>query len=171
MAARPTRWDRRVTSGPQQTSPSWQVEIAVLAPGETLLRSIICVDLMLDTGTTLFPQLDWASAHGIFGEPPGSGTFLKPITDVASTSPRWVYWDQVRWTTEAYNATAGATTYLGRLTDDSGRIDTRSQLRNNDTLGNSEHVYWAFETAIPIVADAVGIDFSMSSQCLIETAA
>ena len=170
MAGRPTRWDRRVTSGPQQTSPSWQNEVCVLAPGETLLRTIVCIDLYLDTTSTLFPQLDEASAHGLFAEAPGSGVYITPITDVASTNPRWIYWDQVRWTTEAYNAVAGSTTYVGRLTDDSGRFDTRSQFRNNDATHDT-HLYWTFETAIPLVSEAVGIDFSMSSQCLIETAA
>lgn len=170
MASRPTFWSRYIQSGPQQTTASFIETVATIAPGQTLLRTIVCLDLYIDSASTLWPQLDAGAAWGLMPLKEGETNILLPYDGASSIDPRWIFWDQVTWITEEASDVAGTIAYLARIDPHNRYTDTRSQYRNNIT-GYNQPLQLGFQWKLSPFPANTAIDMSFSVQCLIEEAA
>jgi hypothetical protein len=117
--------------------------IGTLAPGETLTRSILTMELLWTDAGTPYTWAGVGVAYGLWVQPGNSLPAITPIGNVGSTNPRWLWWDSPIWVEGQPSPGSPSTTYVARNTEPSTYIDCKSQWRN-DTAVN-QYVWWGIE--------------------------
>lgn len=138
------QWRRNRVNGNATTSPfQTNVDMATIAVGETVVRSIVTFDYWVDSNTTEFIDVQHQINYGISYAPSSTAPLIFPWSSYASTSPRWIYWDQLETRPIEIFDVAGTIYYLVKNGEGSRYIDTRTQWKN--TNPTAEHLWFSIE--------------------------
>lgn len=135
-------WSRAMASS-TGTGLWQQFPLAIIPPGDTLMRSVIGIDAFIQSSSEQFGDAGFTHAWGMYATPTPGGDVRHPIANADATSPRWIWWDQLHWDVLVAETIAGSTSYIARNSAESKRTDTRTQLLNDTT--SNWYVYLGVE--------------------------
>ena len=161
-------WVRNRISGTSAASPFFlSHNIAAVADGQTVRRSIVTFDWWLDSTTTLFVDAPLTVNYGISISTSNTAMLTTPWTDASTTGERWVYWDQLETRPIYTYDLSGTVYYLAKNGDGSRYLDTRIQYKNS--TGAARYLWFGVEPDPGNVANVADTYWTMSSSVLIET--
>jgi hypothetical protein len=161
-------WARHRVSGNATASPfRTDVNMATVPIGSTVRRSIVTFDWWVDSNTTEFIDVQATVNYGISYWSSSITPTITPWTDYASTSPRWLYWDQLELRPIEIYDVAGTIYYLSKNGNGSRYIDTRTQWKNDG--GSTEYLWFSVEPDPAAVTNWSDTYWTVSSSILIET--
>lgn len=110
-----------------------QFPLATIPAGDSLIRSVIGLDVFLSSTSEQFGDAGFTHAWGMYATPTPGGDVRHPIANADATSPRWLWWDQLHWDVLVAQTIAGATSYIARNSAESKLVSVETNLLNDTT--------------------------------------
>lgn len=165
--ARTVRWSRDIRALSFGTTGTSADLVFTLQPGDTLLRAIVTLDFWIDSTTTEYVDGGVACAWGLDLGTSNVSATRYPLVDFQSTSPRWVYIDQLIFDVVNQQVVAGSVSYIARNSERTRYTDTDAQHKNTLTVAQ----YGWLTTQVPSqVYSNASLFATASTQALIMNA-
>lgn len=165
---RPTFWSRFFVENLSfnGSTGNFHQVMATLAPGQTLLRTIVTQDIAISATSAPDTDVGICNPFGIHLATSNSAPGIDPYADAANINPGWIYWDQALFRFE-YFTSGSPNIWSARSDDNSRHFDTTAQ-RTNKTAAN-EYLWWSWapSTFVNWVSAGMQAFGSVSLQALI----
>lgn len=135
-------WSRAMASS-TGTGLWQQFPLAILPPGDTLIRSTISIDAFLQSSSEQFGDAGFTHAWGMYLTTTPGGDVMHPIANADATSPGWIWWDQLHWDVLVAETIAGTTSYIARNSAESKRVESHTMRLNDST--STQYIYLGVE--------------------------
>lgn len=161
-------WVRQRTSGTATASPfQTNVNLGSVPIGTTVVRTVVTFDWWVDSNTTEFIDVGRTVCYGVSYWSNSGTPFIFPWTDYASTSPRWLYWDQLELRPLEIYDVAGTVYYLSKNGHGSRTLDTHTQWKN--TSASLQYLWFSIEPDPGNLTNWSDTYWTISSSVLLDT--
>lgn len=150
--ARATFWSRFTTALSYGTAGTSADLMLTLQPGETLLRTVVTLDVTIDSTTTEYVDIGQPAGWAVdFGTSNVSATRY-PLVDFSGISTRWLYIDQLICDVVNQQVVAGSVSYIARTMGKNRYTNIETQWRN-DTAA-AQYLWLTTQFGSPVYSNA-----------------
>lgn len=140
--------------------------VATLTPGQTLLRSIVSMDIGLSMTVAPDTDLGIVNPVGLHLDTSNTSPSISPYSNPSNLTPGWIWWQQLTFRFDYFSA--GTPNIWSYRNDETCKIiDTRTQ-RQNTTAAN-QYLWFQFQASSYInwVTDGMQAFGSIATEFLI----